>query len=237
MEIVNEITKGDFVLVEFRFQLQGIYEVLDIVATAINNLQKNGVPYHMLFWEKERVNTMIANVNCLCYLSPHHSAEEIISNIQDCINEKYSHHIDEDIMSFCCIVNYRTNDGIITNDMEFKAEKYFRRCYPQDGIEMWKDIIRVLKLPEVKQYYGISSPCSFWKWFFSLRQHFMYIQDEQVVQDLENYFSDYSTLPSSSAFVERCFSIEKRIRKMKSNISDQKVEASLQFDSVKRLCT
>ena len=82
MEIVNEITKGDFVLVEFRFQLQGIYEVLDIVATAINNLQKNGVPYHMLFWEKERVNTMIANVNCLCYLSPHHSAEEIISNIQ-----------------------------------------------------------------------------------------------------------------------------------------------------------
>ena len=69
MDAVKETLHRDIILVELRFQLQAIYEVLDIMGKVINNLQKNGMPYHRLYWEKERVMVLIEHTNCLCYLS------------------------------------------------------------------------------------------------------------------------------------------------------------------------
>lgn len=118
-------------------------------------------------------------------------------------------------MSFCCIVNYRIADGSITKDMEDKPGRYFRRCCPQSSNETWEGIIILLKDSEVQKYYGIIHPSSFWAEVFPWYTQSLYIQDDKERHMLIDKFCDYSTLPSSSAYVERCFSVEKSITKVR----------------------
>ena len=50
---------------------------------------------------------------------------------------------------------------------------------------------------------------------------FSWVGTKEEIEELADLFCDYSTLPSSSAYVERCFSIEKRIIKTKMNIGNK----------------
>ena len=58
---VKEAVNREINWAQLPFQILGIYEVLDIIAGAINRIQKDGTPYHMLHWEKERIDETICS--------------------------------------------------------------------------------------------------------------------------------------------------------------------------------
>ena len=45
---VKEAVNREINWAQLPFQVLGIYEVLDIIVSAINRIQKDGTPYHML---------------------------------------------------------------------------------------------------------------------------------------------------------------------------------------------
>ena len=234
---VKEAVNREINWAQLPFQILGIYEVLDIIAGAINRIQKDGTPYHMLHWEKERINEAIcsaAHLKCIC---PNSSATETITNIRNSIFQKYSRHVDEELMSFCCIVNYRITDGILTNRMKKEAGIYFSRCYNSSNDKMWLRILEILESPQVQADYGCLHPCLFWNNFMETYYSFLGLETKEEIEELADMFCDYSTLPSSSAYVERCFSIEKRIIKTKMNIGDKKIEASLRKKTENKIIT
>ena len=215
-----------------RCQIQAVYKVLNIMAIAINHIQKDGVPYHRIYWEKEKMITSIRNVENLDCLSPEADKQKVICNICESINTKYNRHVNDDLISFCCVVNYRRGDGIITDDLKKRAGSYFCQCHKEFNDTLWNQILEVLKRPEVHTRYGSEEPCNFWHEFFSTYSNQLDLGNIEA-DEISDLFCDYSTLPSSSAYVERCFSMEKRITVTKRNISNEKVEATLRSKTYK----
>ena len=125
-----------------RSQIQEVYKVLNIMAIAINHIQKDGVPYHRIYWEKEKMITSIRNVENIDCLSPEADKQKVICNICESINTKYNRHVNNDPISFCCVVNYRREDGIITNDLKKRQEAIFANAIKSSmipyGIKSWK---------------------------------------------------------------------------------------------------
>ena len=233
---VKEAVNREINWAQLPFQILGIYEVLDIIVSAINRIQKDGTPYHMLHWEKERIDAEIcsaAHLKCIC---PNSSTTETVTRIRNSVFTKYSRHADEELISFSYIVNHRITDGILTNKMKKEAGIYFSRCYDSND-KIWLHILEILESPQVQADYGYLHPCLFWNNFMETYYSFLGLETKEEIEELADMFCDYSTLPSSSAYVERCFSIEKRIIKTKMNIGDKKIEASLRKKTENKIIT